>query len=211
MNFDPRYENRAHDYIREAGQQNVSRRGAIPEADFYSGGLLTSTRRDVKFNHVPAIEIMAGLPWVVVELTRRSSTETARLRSEYTDMVRQTGFRDKLKQAFFKKAQKECCRVQEHVRRGRHQLTKEQILQAYGGYDLHHRIPLSLGGTNHLDNLTFIPRAVHKRVHDEINRASRHVEIGDSALIAIPYPVGIIPLGKNQRLNYKKTKHYHPA
>lgn len=211
MSFDPRYENRAHDYIREAGQQNGLRRGAIAEVDFYSGGLLTSTRREVKFNHVPAIEIMTGLPWVDVQLTRRSSTETARLRSEYTEMVRRTGLRDKIKQSFFKKVQRECCRAQEHVRRGRHQLTKEQILQAYDGYDLHHRIPLSLGGTNQLDNLTFIPRAVHKRVHDEINRVSRHVQVGESALIAIPYPVGIIPLGKNQRLNYKKPKQYHPA
>lgn len=33
------------------------------------------------------------------------------------------------------------------------------------GYDVHHIIPLSLGGTNHISNLVLIPRKLHEKIH----------------------------------------------
>lgn len=40
--------------------------------------------------------------------------------------------------------------------------------EVYGTFDVHHKIPISAGGSNHLSNLSTVCRACHKKHHSWI-------------------------------------------
>ncbi len=55
------------------------------------------------------------------------------------------------------------------------------------GFDVHHIVPLSGGGTNHVSNLCLIERSLHKFINKKcFDPALRHVKIGESAKIDVP-------------------------
>ncbi|MDD3669317.1 MAG: HNH endonuclease signature motif containing protein [Alphaproteobacteria bacterium] len=55
------------------------------------------------------------------------------------------------------------------------------------GFDVHHIVPLSGGGTNHVSNLCLIERSLHKFINKKcFDPALRDVKIGESADIDVP-------------------------
>ena len=108
---------------------------------------------------------MALLPHRTVTLTKRSPVDVLALRQEALPVrivAKQTGH------AFF----------------------KAQWLKAFGSlksedidrpnaedqwqhYDTHHRMPLSFGGTNRLENFVMMHPLIHRAVHDEIDQANQ--------------------------------------
>lgn len=203
MNFDGRSQQTApaaRDYIRQASNR------ALSEADFYSGAMFKATRKGIRFAAVPTEEIMRGLPRAAVALTLRSAQATARLRKDYEKMLDKSGLRHFLKRQFRKTVQQTCDWMQPELRHHRAPPDIEAITQAFLNYDLHHRIPLALGGTNAYENLVFIPRPVHTRIHDVIRTATPHLKLGVTETVVIPYPSGIIPLCAAHRAALKQAQ-----
>lgn len=191
MNFDGRDYRpapAAQAHIRSAGDD-----AGLKEAAFYAGGLLHASGRALTFAHVPAADILKDLPQQPVVLTRRSIEEAAVIRSDYQRMLRASGLRTYLQRQFFKKVQEECGRHQHYAKSRLHEPTRERVQEEFLSYELHHRIPISLGGSNQLDNLVFLPHNLHTKIHVAINRATNHLREGMSETIAIPYPQGIFP------------------
>lgn len=191
MNFDGKTQPIApsvQDSIRLAGQKKLS------EADFYSGAMLKATRKDIRFVAVPTEEIIRALPQVTVALTLRSAQATARLRQDYEKMLAKSGLRNFLKKQFRKTVQQTCDWMQRDMRHHRAAPDREAIMREFLSYDLHHRVPLALGGTNAYENLVFIPRPVHNKIHDVIRMATPHLAVGVTEVVAIPYPRGIFPV-----------------
>lgn len=55
------------------------------------------------------------------------------------------------------------------------------------GFDVHHIIPLSGGGTNHVSNLCLIERSLHKFINSKcFDPAIRNLKIGESADVDLP-------------------------
>ncbi|MBQ6855306.1 MAG: HNH endonuclease [Alphaproteobacteria bacterium] len=55
------------------------------------------------------------------------------------------------------------------------------------GFDVHHIIPLSGGGTNHVSNFCLIERSLHKFINKKcFEPAVRHLKIGETVDIEIP-------------------------
>ncbi|MDR2901695.1 MAG: hypothetical protein LBU87_01110 [Lactobacillales bacterium] len=55
------------------------------------------------------------------------------------------------------------------------------------GFDVHHLIPLSCGGTNHVSNLCLIERSLHKFINKKcFDPALRNLKIGESVDIELP-------------------------
>lgn len=160
--------------------------------DFYAGGLLASSRRGIHFAPLKVTELFKALPRVSVPLTRRDAATTAALRDDYAHMLRSGGLRTFLQREFFRQVQAECCDLQRGQYRHLPKPDEARVAQEYAAYELHHRLPLSLGGTNALTNLVFIPQRLHRRIHEQIDRQTRHLAEGQSARVAIPYPEGII-------------------
>lgn len=162
------------------------------QTDFYAGGLLAPSRCAIHFAPLKVAELFNALPRVSLSLTRRDAATTAALRDDYGYMLRSGGLRTFLQREFFRLVQEECCELQRGQYRRLLKPDDARITQEYAAYDLHHRIPLSLGGTNALTNLVFIPQRLHKRIHEQIDRQTRHLTEGQTAMVAIPYPEGII-------------------
>ena len=192
MNFDSR--GYAPDPVAQAHIRAGAAVAGLKEAAFYSGGLLHASGRALTFVHVPVVDILKDLAAQPVLLTRRSIAEAAVLRSEYQRMLRASGLRTYLRRQFFKKVQEECCWHQQYARRPLHEPGHDRVRQEFLSYELHHRIPISLGGGNQLDNLVFLPHNLHTKIHVAINRATNHLREGMSETIAIPYPRGIFPV-----------------
>jgi hypothetical protein len=179
----------AQGYIRDGRDA-----GGQAEKAFYSGGLVHASGRALVFSSVPAADILKDLPVVPITLTRRSIAEAAEMRNEYQRMLRTSGLRTYLQRQFFKKVQKECCWRQQYARRPLHEPSPDRVQQEFLTYELHHLVPISLGGSNDLNNLAFIPHDLHTKIHHAINRATNHLREGKTETIAIPYPQGIFPV-----------------
>ena len=55
------------------------------------------------------------------------------------------------------------------------------------GFDVHHIVPLSGGGTNHVSNFCLIERSLHKFINKKcFEPAVRHLKIGESVEIELP-------------------------
>ncbi|MBR6730817.1 MAG: HNH endonuclease [Alphaproteobacteria bacterium] len=55
------------------------------------------------------------------------------------------------------------------------------------GFDVHHILPLSGGGTNHVSNFCLIERSLHKFINKKcFEPALRHIKIGETVEIEIP-------------------------
>lgn len=55
------------------------------------------------------------------------------------------------------------------------------------GFDVHHIVPLSGGGTNHVSNFCLIERSLHKFINKKcFEPALRNIKIGESVEIDIP-------------------------
>lgn len=55
------------------------------------------------------------------------------------------------------------------------------------GFDVHHIIPLSGGGTNHVSNLCLMEQSLHKFINKKcFDPVLRHVRIGESVDIDVP-------------------------
>lgn len=55
------------------------------------------------------------------------------------------------------------------------------------GFDVHHIIPLSGGGTNHVSNFCLIERSLHKFINKKcFEPALRGVKIGDTVTVDVP-------------------------
>jgi len=60
-------------------------------------------------------------------------------------------------------------------------------------YDLHHQIPLSLGGGNDMDNLVLIDKTLHTIVHLFIGHQNE-MKIGETKQLLVPFkPAGHAP------------------
>ena len=194
MSFDLRIDVRAQEFIRQG-----TRIPRLDEQEFYAGRMLTLEGRSIVFAEVPTREILRALPKVEVLLYRRSRSDTARLRSAYERMLVKSGVQTNLERQFFHHVNQECCVLQQSVRHTLHRPPVEVISGALAGYDIHHRIPLALGGTNNWDNLVFIPQGVHGGIHTAIQAATRSMIASQPIRIAIPYPRGIFKLGCSPR------------
>ncbi len=207
MNFDQRNGTppsvSAQNYIREAAKH------ALSEQDFYTGGLLHASSRAITFAHVPGGELLRGLPQVEVEVTRRTVEEAAKVRADYQRMLRSSGLRTNLERRFLRKVQEEICRHQQGRRHSLQEPTLERIRQELQTYELHHRIPISLGGTNNFTNLVFVPHGLHTRIHVAINRATSHLREGMRDTITLPYPQGIFPVNPHGGARRKTTTPEH--
>lgn len=182
----------------------------LAEKAFYSGGLIHASGRALTFAHVPAADILKDLPTQPTALTRRSIEEAAVIRSDYQRMLRSSGLRTYLQRQFFKKVQQECCWHQHYARRPLHEPSHDRVQQEFLTYELHHLVPISLGGSNELSNLVFIPHHLHTKVHVAINRATNHLREGMSETVAIPMPQGIFPV-RPKAQTPRKTQHEEAA
>lgn len=202
MSFDDRHHQPA------AAASEFIRQGklTVREADFYGGGLLKATRRGIHFSAVPTEEIVRGLPVVAVALTLRTPQATARLRKDYEAMLAKSGLRRFLQRQFRKTVEQTCDWIQQEQRHHRTPPGAHAIATAFMAYDLHHRIPLALGGTNAYENLVFIPRLVHQRIHEIIRVATPHLQRGVTETVGIPYPSGIVPLGSAHRAALRQAQ-----
>ncbi len=55
------------------------------------------------------------------------------------------------------------------------------------GFDVHHILPLSGGGNNHVSNFCLIERSLHKFINKKcFEPALRHIKIGETVEIEIP-------------------------
>lgn len=83
---------------------------------------------------------------------------------------------------------------------------KDQIQLAFAraAFEVHHVIPLSLGGNNDPGNLVLVERVLHQKIHDKIKSYPK-MKRGKPATIGIPiYP------GKIWFLEQKPATEYHP-
>jgi hypothetical protein len=61
-----------------------------------------------------------------------------------------------------------------------------KFLKDLGYYQMHHIIPLSLGGENTLNNIALVGKSLHKSIHKQINFQTVSLEIGKRRSIIIP-------------------------
>lgn len=55
------------------------------------------------------------------------------------------------------------------------------------GFDIHHILPISCGGTNHVSNLCLIEKSLHKFINKKcFDPVLRRLKIGETATIEIP-------------------------
>ncbi len=202
MTFDSRH----HPPGAAAGEFIRQSKPETAESDFYGGGMLRATRRGIHFVAVPTEEIVRALPVVAVALTLRTPQATARLRRDYEAMLAKSGLRRFLQRQFRKTVEQTCDWLQQGQRHHRPPPSAQAVETAFMAYDLHHRIPLALGGTNAYENLVFIPRPVHQRIHDIIRLATPQLQLGVTETVGIPYPSGIIPLGSAHRVALRQAQ-----
>lgn len=60
------------------------------------------------------------------------------------------------------------------------------------GWNVHHKIPLALGGTNHPDNFVLIPLGPHARIHEKLDPQLLHLKENQTAKAIILIPAGSI-------------------
>ncbi|MEA1938399.1 MAG: HNH endonuclease signature motif containing protein [Pseudomonadota bacterium] len=58
------------------------------------------------------------------------------------------------------------------------------------GYNVHHKLPISGGGTNSFSNLCLIPIFPHNQIHKYIFEKIWNLVPGDRKILRIPWPVG---------------------
>jgi 5-methylcytosine-specific restriction endonuclease McrA len=57
-------------------------------------------------------------------------------------------------------------------------------------YEVHHIVPVSLGGTNDYDNLALVYPFVHRQLHKYLSAQTVGMEKGDSRNLIVPYYQG---------------------
>lgn len=60
------------------------------------------------------------------------------------------------------------------------------------GWGVHHKIPIHGGGKNQFENMIFIRFAEHFKIHRYIDNYIEGMEEGNSRVITIPYPLGMV-------------------
>lgn len=64
-------------------------------------------------------------------------------------------------------------------------------MTALGGYlQIHHILPLSIGGNNHL--LALVPEPLHLLIHQFVHQQTRSMQIGQSQCVTIPWREGLV-------------------
>ncbi len=63
------------------------------------------------------------------------------------------------------------------------------------GYTVHHKMPRHGGGGNDIDNLILMPPKIHKEIHEAIDVQILHMSTGDSRMVDLPMPDGVIYMG----------------
>ena len=129
--------------------------------------------------------VLPGVPTESLTLTKRTRAEKAALRAEFDGSERS---------AFLKGLAKDPEAVEKLRAAG---LTEDQIklMEAGrgpgGNWQVHHKVPLDLGGTNDFDNLVIMQ---HEPFHKVITNAQRSLglDVGGSATVDWPMPPGFI-------------------
>lgn len=97
-----------------------------------------------------------SIPQKWISLTPISPEEKSHIHSEYKDQ--------KIYKAFRKYALDICLETWGD------RLTRQRLLCHTNRYHIHHKLPLSFGGTNDFDNLVVIDNAVHQVIHIRLNK-----------------------------------------
>lgn len=60
------------------------------------------------------------------------------------------------------------------------------------GYQIHHKIPIHAGGTNHFSNLAMSPVGLHHAIHYDVDKQILGMKEGQSKLVSMHYVQGLI-------------------
>jgi hypothetical protein len=136
---------------------------ALPEGDLdlaVSSDLRRKHQRSkikkVLKDPVCADEVVANLPTLRIEYKVVAKSITKPMRSLYNSKA--------FRQAFMEAA------LEETIRRWANIITPKRLKKIIKHYNIHHKRPICVGGTNNYSNLVLIEDGVHLQIHEDIDR-----------------------------------------
>ncbi|MCB9978308.1 MAG: HNH endonuclease [Rhodospirillales bacterium] len=68
-----------------------------------------------------------------------------------------------------------------------HKSARRTVIEYCLSFQVHHIMPISLGGNNEEENLALVEPSLHRRIHEYITRQTSGMEMGEERPILLPF------------------------